>query len=192
VVLVVVGLVGADAAAEDAATQHDGSSLLARLDLPQAGSLAGRLVDAPAEAIGSRTTLLWQSPVFAGPFEFALDGIVGIRFPQPENRRLPEAAGDWLIELVSGDQFAGGIESIDERHVVATIGSAASPARLVVRRDAVKRVFRGKLGATFIGIILKCMNSFQFSNRICLQILQRLDILLDLQILAMLKLFLIN
>ncbi|MCX7414257.1 MAG: PDZ domain-containing protein, partial [Planctomycetia bacterium] len=95
--------------------------------------------------------LLWQSPAFVGPFEFALDGIVGIRFPQPEKRRLPEAAGDWLIELVSGDQFAGGIESIDEQHVVATIGSAASPVRLVVRRDAVKSVFRSELGATFIG-----------------------------------------
>ena len=149
--LEVVGLVGADAAADDAATQPVGSSPLAILDLPQAGSLAGRLVDAPAEAIGSRTTLLWQSPAFVGPFEFALDGIVGIRFPQAENRRLPEAAGDWLIELVSGDQFAGGIESIDERHVVATIGSAASPARLVVRRDVVKSVFRGELGASFVG-----------------------------------------
>ena len=149
--LVVVGLVGADAAAEDAARQPVGSSPLAILDLPQAGSLAGRLVDAPAEAIGSRTTLLWQSPAFVGPFEFALDGIVGIRFPQPEKRRLPEAAGDWLIELVSGDQFAGGIESIDERHVVATIGSAASPTRLMVRRDVVKSVFRSELGATFMG-----------------------------------------
>ncbi len=149
--LEVVGLVGADAAADDAATQPVGSSPLAILDLPQAGSLAGRLVDAPAEAIGSRTTLLWQSPAFVGPFEFALDGIVGIRFPQPEKRRLPEAAGDWLIELVSGDQFAGGIESIDERNVVATIGSAASPVRLVLRRDAVKSVFRGELGASFVG-----------------------------------------
>ena len=151
VVLAIVGLVTADAAADDAVTQPVGSSPLAILDLPQAGSLAGRLVDAPAEAIGSRTTLLWQSPAFAGPFEFALDGIVGIRFPQAENRRLPEAAGDWLIELVSGDQFAGGIESIDERHVVVTIGSAASPARLVVRRDVVKSVFRGELGASFVG-----------------------------------------
>ena len=150
-ILAIVGLVGADAAADEAATQPDGSSTLTMLDLPQAGGLAGRLIDAPAEAIGSRTTLLWQSPVFTGPFEFALDGIVGIRFPQAEKRRLPESAGDWLIELVSGDQFAGGIESIDERHVVATIGSAASPVRLVVRRDAVKSVFRGKLGATFEG-----------------------------------------
>jgi len=149
--LEVVGLVGADAAADDAATQPVGSSPLALLDLPQAGSLAGRLVDAPAEAIGSRTTLLWQSPAFVGPFEFALDGIVGIRFPQSEKPRLPEAAGDWRIELVSGDQFAGGIESIDERHVVATIGSAASPTRLVVRRDVVKSVFRDELGASFVG-----------------------------------------
>ena len=150
VVLATMALVGTDAAADDAATQPVGSSPLAILDLPQAGSLAGRLVDAPAEAIGSRTTLLWQSPAFVGPFEFALDGIVGIRFPRDE-RRLPEAAGDWLIELVSGDQFAGGIESIDERHVVATIGSAASPTRLVVRRDVVKSVFRDELGASFVG-----------------------------------------
>jgi hypothetical protein len=151
VVLATVGFVGADAAAEDAATQPVGSSPLAILDLPQAGSLAGRLVDAPAEAIGSRTTLLWQSPAFARPFEFAMDGIVGIRFPQPENRRHPEAAGDWRIELAAGDQFVGGIESIDERHVVVTIGPAEAPAKLVVRRDAVKRMFRGETGATFMG-----------------------------------------
>jgi len=150
VLLVAVGLVRAAAAADGTATEPDGSSPLAMLDVQQAGTLAGRLLDSPAEPIGSRTTFLWQSPAFVGPFEFALDRIVGIRFPQSDESRLPEAAGDWRIELATGDQLVGGIESIDERHIVATIGSAASPARLVVRRDAVKSLFHGEARATFM------------------------------------------
>lgn len=150
--LVTVGLVRAATAADGTAAESGASPPLAVIDLPQSGMLAGRLVDAPAEAIGSRTTLLWQSPAFAGPFEFAMDGIVGIRFPQSEKSQLPKAAGDWRIELSTGDQFVGGIESIDERHVVVTIGPAEGPAKLVVRRDAVKRAFRGDSEATFMGI----------------------------------------
>ena len=121
----------------------DGTTALAVLDLPRHGSLTGRWLDLPAEAAVGRTTLLWQSPAFAGPFEFALDSIIGIRFPQPAEGSELQAAGDWRIELVSGDQFVGGIESIDERQVVVTMGSLASPSRLVVRRDAVQGIFRG-------------------------------------------------
>jgi len=121
----------------------DGTPALAVLDLPRHGSLTGRWLDLPAEAAAGRTTLLWQSPAFVGPFEFALDSIVGIRFPQPAEGRELQTAGDWRIELVSGDQFVGEIESIDERQVVVTTGSLASPSRLVVRRDAVRGIFRG-------------------------------------------------
>ncbi len=121
------------------------------LDLPQAGTLAGRLLDVPPEQIGSRTTFLWQSPAFTRPFEFAFDGVVGIRFPPLADGQLPKAAGGWRIELVSGDQFVGDIESINERHVVATIGTAGSPARVAVRRDDVQGLFRGDTGATHAG-----------------------------------------
>ena len=121
----------------------DGTPSLAVLDLPRHGSLTGELLDVPAEATGGRTTLLWRSPAFVESFEFAVDSVVGIRFPQPAEGREPQAAGDWRIELNHGDQIVCGIESIDERQVVATMGSHASPSRLVVRRDAVTAIFRG-------------------------------------------------
>ena len=121
---------------------------LATVDLPRAGTLAGRLLDEPAEAVGSRTSFLWQSPGFARPFEFPLDGVVGIRFPPPAKGAVPEAAGGWRIEMVDGDQLVGDLVSIDERQVVAAIGPAKSPVTVAVRRAAVRGLFREAAGAT--------------------------------------------
>ncbi|MFM7290341.1 MAG: hypothetical protein ACKO6B_03800 [Planctomycetia bacterium] len=120
----------------------------ATVDLPRAGTLSGRLLDVPAEAVGSRTSFLWQSPAFTRPFEFALEGVVGIRFPSPAKGAVPEAAGGWRIELVDGDQLVGDLVSIDERQVVATIGPAASPVSVAVRRAAVRGLFREAAGTT--------------------------------------------
>ena len=47
------------------------------LDLPGGGTLPGTLVPAAATDAGPRDTLLWKSPIFAEPFEFHLDAIVG-------------------------------------------------------------------------------------------------------------------
>jgi len=121
------------------------------LDLPREGSLAGRLLDSPAEADGPRKTFLWQSPAFAEPFACAIDGVVGIRFPQPGDGRQPVATGEWRIELTDGGELVGTIEAIDERHVVAVIGPADAPVRLRVRRDAVRSLFHGEAGASYFG-----------------------------------------
>jgi len=131
------------------AVEPDARPLEAVLDLPQDGFLAGTLLDVPAEATGSRATVLWQAPAFVGPFEFALDSVVGIRFPQPAESLPPAAAGRWRIELASGDQFVGNVESIDEQQVVVMIGAAAFPTRLSVRRDAVVSIFRGDAGEAY-------------------------------------------
>ena len=141
--LTVAGLGGAGRAMDQDRHDTENTPPLAVIDLPRHGSLTGRLLDLPAEAAVGRTTLLWQSPAFVGPFEFALDSIVGIRFPQPAEGSEPQAAGDWRIELNNGDQIVGEIESIDGRQVVVTTGSIASPSRIVVRRDAVQGIFRG-------------------------------------------------
>jgi|GEM_PF-720920 len=145
-VLLAVGLCRAICAAEPGERPRS-----AVLDLPRDGALAGRLLDAPAEADGPRKTFFWQSPAFVEPFECAIDGVVGIRFPQPVEGRQPAAAGEWRIELADGSQLVGKIEAVDERHVVVTIGSADSPVRLRVRRDAVRSLFRGEAGATYSG-----------------------------------------
>lgn len=141
--LAVMGLGRASRAADHDRHDTDGTPSLAVLDLPRHGSLTGELLDVPTEAAGGRTTFLWHSPAFVTPFEFALDSVVGIRFPQPAEGRELQAAGDWRIELNDGDQIVGGIESIDERQVVMTMGSRGSPSRLVVRQDAVTGIFRG-------------------------------------------------
>ena len=134
----------------DAAEPGD-RPLSAVLDLPREGFLAGRLLDAPAEADGPRKTFFWQSPAFVEPFECAVDGVVGIRFPQPGDGRQPAATGEWRIELTDGGQLIGKIEAIDERHVVAVIGPADAPVRLRVRRAAVRSLFHGEAGASSFG-----------------------------------------
>jgi hypothetical protein len=115
------------------------------LDLPADGFLSGVLVAAPAAESGTRETLLWRSPMFAEPCEFAIDSIRGIRFPRPVEGP-PPAAGDWRIELVDGDVLVGRIESIDERTVVAMIGSRAAPVPMAIRRESVARITHGGSG----------------------------------------------
>ena len=117
------------------------TAALAVLDLGQGGTLPGTLLEVPALADGPRKTLLWQSPAFAGPFEFAINSLFGIRFPRPAGESAPPRVGEWWIELADGDQFAGRVESIDERQVVISIGTAEDPTRIVVGRADVKSLF---------------------------------------------------
>lgn len=119
------------------------------LDLPANGFLSGALVSAPAAEGGTRETLLWRSPMFAEPCEFAIDSIHGIRF-SGSGEPLTPAAGDWQIELVDGDVLVGRIEAIDERTVVAMIGSRATPVNVAIRRDSVARIVCGREGF-FVG-----------------------------------------
>lgn len=115
------------------------------LDLPAKGFLSGVLVAAPAAESGTRETLLWRSPMFTEPCEFAIDSIRGIRFPRPVDGP-PPAAGDWRIDLVDGDALVGRIESIDEQTVVAMIGSLAAPVQMPIRRESVTRITHGGTG----------------------------------------------
>ena len=146
VLLLLVGLCRIVSAAEPG-----DRSTSAVLDLQREGYLAGSLLDAPAEADGPRKTFFWRSPAFAEPIEFALDGVVGFRFPRPAEARLPEAAGEWRVELADGGQLVGTIDAIDEQHVVAAVGSAEAPVRLRVRRNAVRSLYRGEAGAAYVG-----------------------------------------
>ena len=145
-VLLTVGLCHAISAAEP-----DERPRSAVLDLPREGFLRGRLLDVPADVDGPRKTFLWQSPAFVKPFECALDDVVGMRFPQSAEERQSAAVGDWRMELADGGQLVGNIEAIDQGHVVMGIGPADAPVGLRVRRDAVRRLFRGEAGASYFG-----------------------------------------
>lgn len=109
------------------------------LDLPDDGFLIGRLLPAAAEPGGSRTTLLWQSPLFDEPIEFAVAGIERIRFPKVA--AVPVGANVWRADLRGGDCVEGVIESIDADHLVLQAdGIGAGPLR--IRREQLARLTR--------------------------------------------------
>ena len=109
------------------------------LDLPDDGFLIGKLLPAAAEPGRPRTTLLWQSPLFDEPLEFAVEGIERIRFPKVA--AVPAGANVWRADLRGGDCVEGVIESIDADHLVLQAdGVGAGPLR--IRREQVARLTR--------------------------------------------------
>lgn len=103
------------------------------------GFVLGSLVPAPAVDGAARSTLLWRSPLFAGPIEFAIDGIDRIRFARVDVPR--PAAADWRVGLRGGSFVAGAIEAIDADHVVLAVPGVAD-GRLRIRRTAIERISR--------------------------------------------------
>lgn len=109
------------------------------LDLPDDGFLIGKLLPAAAEPGRPPTTLLWQSPLFDEPLEFAVEGIERIRFPKVA--AVPAGANVWRADLRGGDCVEGVIESIDADHLVLQAdGVGAAPLR--IRREQLVRLSR--------------------------------------------------
>lgn len=129
-VAVLLVLAGPGVAADAA-----GAGAVAVLALP-GGEITGRLVGAEGASEGDGLAIRWQSDEFAGPFLFPLGRIGGIRFDGDG----AEASGRWHVELTDGDVVAGTIDSIDPTHVSMSIGSAATPVGVSVRRDGVRRI----------------------------------------------------
>lgn len=128
-----VGLAAAAPAAAPEPTQYS-----AVLDLPADGFLLGRLVPAPAAPGQPRTTLLWQSPLFAEPLEFAIAGIERIRFAKA---RAAAAAPTWRADLRDGDFVAGELVGLDADHLeMLAEGVGNGPLR--IPRGAVTRLSR--------------------------------------------------
>lgn len=121
------------------AVASEPTSHSAVLDLPCDGFLPGKLMPFPAAAGRPRTTLLWQSPLFEVPLEFAVDGIERIRFSK--RRSGPPAVPAWRADLRGGDYVAGDIDSIDADHISMRIdGIGKGPLR--IPRNAVERLSR--------------------------------------------------
>ena len=128
-----VGLAAAVPAAAPEPTQHS-----AVLDLPADGFLLGRLVPAPSAPGQPRTTLLWQSPLFAEPLEFTVAGIERIRFAKP---RAAAAAPTWRADLRDGDFVAGELAGLDADHLEMLVEGVGNGA-LRIPRGAVTRLSR--------------------------------------------------
>jgi hypothetical protein len=109
------------------------------LELADDGFLRGRLVAVAAGPAGHRETILWESPLFDGPLEFAVAGIARIRFPT--DRPAPPAGDAWHAEFTGSEVVQGTLESLDADHVVMrSAGAGDKPLR--IRRAAVTRLFR--------------------------------------------------
>jgi hypothetical protein len=110
------------------------------LDLRGDGFSVGKLLDAPAVAGGPRTTLLWQSDLFAKPLEFAIPEIVRIRLPRGQG--VKAEPGDWRFELRGGDTIIGGLEGVDADWFTVAPRDIGGGGPLRVRRGAVERMRR--------------------------------------------------
>jgi len=109
------------------------------LDLLEDGFLTGNLVPVAGDSGRPRTTLLWQSPLFDEPLEFAVDGIERIRFAKAAAGA--GGADVWRVDLRGGDCVAGVLEAIDADHIVMAGNELGAPS-LRIRRGDVERLSR--------------------------------------------------
>ncbi len=127
----------------------DGDGPTAVLALP-GGTLPGRLVESLPAAEGASPTIRWQSPDFAGPFEFPLDRVGRISFDRQPGAPILRGAGHWKFELSDGDLVVGRLESIDASMVVISIGPAEAPGRIELARERVRRISTAVAPSTYV------------------------------------------
>ena len=116
------------------------------LDLGDEGFVAGRLVPAAPEADG-RSTLLWESPLFAAPLEFRLDALRGIRFALPAAGE----AGSRRVHLRGGDVLSGNVVALDGRTLTLALEHAAGTHVTIDRAEIESIARHGAGGASFDG-----------------------------------------
>src|SRR5579871_3709665 len=113
------------------------------LHLSDGGFVAGTLKDSDGPK-----ALRWQSPAFAGPFEFALDTIASVNFPLAATP--PRPSGDFCFELAGGDVLFGSLLDLDDK--AATI-EAPRLGRVRVARANLHRIsgWRGSNDLIYFG-----------------------------------------
>ena len=119
------------------------------LSLP-GGTILGRLVESPPAADGASPTIRWQSPAFAGPFEFPLEQVGGISFDRQPGAPTLRGAGHWKFELSDGDLVVGRLVTIDNAKLVISIGPAEAPVRIELARERVRRISTAVAPSTYV------------------------------------------
>ena len=109
------------------------------LELPGEGFTTGQFGASPETANGTPPTLVWKSPAFVAPLEFAWSSISRVRLAPAAAAAVPPDA--WQVDLATGGVLIGGLEAVDAEHVTLMVPSiGAAPLRL--RRDAIVRLTR--------------------------------------------------
>ena len=120
------------------------------LDLRGGGFVSGELVPTP-EAGNGRETLVWQSPLFAKPFEFRLADVTGARFGAVRDAGKPPADA-FRLHLRGGDIITGVVQAIDADTITVEAAGGADRQTLHIRRDEVESIARrGAGGGSFDG-----------------------------------------
>lgn len=114
------------------------------LDLRGGGFVSGELVPAP-EAGNGRETLVWQSPLFAKPFEFRLADVTGARFRAVRDPGKPPADA-FRLHLRGGDIITGVVQAIDADTITVEAAGEAGGQTLHIRRDEVESIARRNAG----------------------------------------------
>lgn len=114
------------------------------LDLRGGGFVSGELLPAP-EAGDGRETLVWQSPLFAKPFEFRLADVTGARFGAVGDPGKPQADA-FRLHLRGGDIITGVMQAIDADTITVEAVGGAGRQTLQIRRDEVESIARRSAG----------------------------------------------
>ncbi|MCA9098060.1 MAG: hypothetical protein KDA36_06735, partial [Planctomycetaceae bacterium] len=107
-----------------------------KLYLQNNDSLIGRVIDSDKPGI-----LRYQSPLFSTPFEFPIEGIQKLEFPDNETQAKQDQ--DYSFELSGGDVLFGKLVSLglDEMEI-----DASGFGRVHLQTSRLRRIARGVLG----------------------------------------------
>jgi thiol-disulfide isomerase/thioredoxin len=107
--------------------------------------LGGEFVTGELKDSDRPDILRWQSPAFAGPFEFFVDRVKSIHWPAAVTRPAPR--GEYCFTLAGGDVLFGSLVDLDENEAVF---DAASIGRIHVERSTLQRIDRWRQSADLV------------------------------------------
>jgi peroxiredoxin len=110
------------------------------LHLSAGDFVAGHFVPSAAPDV-----VQWQGTHFTAPFQFTLNDVRSIVFPQPED--LPQPRGEICFELTRGGVIYGELLGVTDDAITV---QESKFGRISVRRDHLRRMFRWKSGSELL------------------------------------------